>query len=527
MVTHTDEYYGVCRISREKFRQVASGLLFPAALAERDPGEYWDECVSQLIDPAFVLAKVKHESSGLKAGIALITKSWGNTRKPNFGAEPIGYTEPGQARSGIFPIWASYLDGLRSTCARLATEDYYYRYERRNIGQVYNDPIADNPNYRPAMPPVPRARNAAGQVMRIEWAPAGDLNNPAGYLASVLSYINLISDQTVSLLGGNPVPTVEERFLADMRSLGLIATNLHGQLPVNRNTRYQYGKLPGGYSGAEYIAVHWTGDAFSDETIRIITGTNYNTGGKISPDMTVDDEIDMVKWYAAYHVSKDGGTWGGIAYHVLVFPSGRIYLNWPLDTWTYHAFNANDDSIAVCCPNSRGAEPTHQQLVGLNAVLLWLTTQCPEIPADHTKVYGHRELTMLDSRNGGTQCPGTLLPTVREFRATGRATVDISTPNPVPIDSTTPYNIDQANKRALLLDAANALPFTFRGHLEREGWFNLSNPPAGIEVGQSTERWAAYKSFRIHTINGRVESFALEGPGSFEWFKNLGLLGEW
>ncbi len=225
--------------------------------------------------------------------------------------------------------------------------------------------------------------------------------------------------------------TVEQRFLA---ALG--ARDMRQELP--RNPAHPYGRLPHGLRSIEHIAVHWTGDNFTDQTIVVITDTNYHTGGVISPRMTEDDEIDMLWWYAKYHIGKDGGTWGGIAYHITIFPSGRIYLNHDFATWTYHAFNANTRSIAVCCPNSRQTEPTPEQLVGLNRVLEWLCWECPEIPAGHRQVYGHKELAFIDDRNADTICPGTFLPHVRQYRESGKPTVPLADPAPAPAPAPTP-----------------------------------------------------------------------------------------
>lgn len=200
----TDPYRGITRISRERFANIIRQRANPAVAAERDPGQYWDKCREIGVDPLFVLSMFNHESSMGKAGVAITSKSWGNTRKPNFGATPIGET-PG--RTGVFPVWASWMDGLISTATRLVTDQWYYGYEQRNITTVFNDPVADNPNYRPAMAPVPR-KVVNGKVQRIEWAPAGDLNNPAGYLRAMLDFMN--ANQDMDGGGGPPVATMDD-----------------------------------------------------------------------------------------------------------------------------------------------------------------------------------------------------------------------------------------------------------------------------------------------------------------------------
>lgn len=522
-------YTNICRISRDKFIAEAKLRLAPAVLKERDPGEYWDAIIEQNCDPCLILPIFIHESGGGRNGVATITHSWGNTRNPTFGVKKVkdisGADSP-LVRSGTFPVFKSWLDGVISTAARLTTQNWYYGYEGRTIGQIFNDPVATNPSFSPQF--AARSKDASGKIIPVEWAPAGDMNNPAGYLNSVLTMMNKIMDQekpiTPTSEPGVPM-TVEDRFLSDLRARGRIATDLRKVLPLNK--KYPYGLIPGSYGGVKSIACHWTGDSFTAETIRTITGTLYGTGGQISPQMTVDDEIDMAKWYAAYHITKDQGTWGGVAYHIFIFPSGRIYLNHNLNVMTYHAFNANSKCIAISCPNSNKAQPHQEQLVSWNEVVMWLTTECPEIPAAYKDVWGHKELTFYDTRNSGTECPGTFLPHIQKFRTTGTPTVTLNPVNPVPSGSNSDYDKDQAYKRNLLLEKADSMPFNIKGSIVQEGWFNLSSPPPGIEKGDRFERWIEFKSFRLHTINGRVESFALSGEGSFDSFKNLGMLGAW
>jgi hypothetical protein len=116
-------------------------------------------------------------------GVAVATHSWGNTRLPNFG---ITYTTPTVAgRSGVFPVFKNWMDGLIATVERYLAPTWYY-HDRPTIGSIF---IADGP----------------------VWAPAGDLNNPDDYLAGVLDYMNAHAD------GGTvtPVPYDRTHFSAD------------------------------------------------------------------------------------------------------------------------------------------------------------------------------------------------------------------------------------------------------------------------------------------------------------------------
>lgn len=168
MITPDDPFRSAPRISRDRFAQVVRQRAAPGVVAERDPVAYWDAIVAYGIDPLLILAMFQHESEMGKKGVAVTTHSWGNTRTPNFGATPIG-TAPG--RTGTFPIWRDWLDGVKSTAARLAAPNYVYA-SRTSIRDIFD------------WPPAPD----------VVWAPAGDLNNPNGYLRAVIDFMNAHAD---------------------------------------------------------------------------------------------------------------------------------------------------------------------------------------------------------------------------------------------------------------------------------------------------------------------------------------------
>lgn len=226
------------------------------------------------------------------------------------------------------------------------------------------------------------------------------------------------------------MPTATEvttRTIATLRARGLTVIDLRGQLPVNSNPAYRYGSVRGGMAGVQYLIQHWTGDTFGRATLQTITGTDYGVA-RISERMSQDDEIDLLRWYANYHISRDGGVWGGIAYGIMVLPSGRVYVNWDLGTLTYHAFNANAQSYALCCPNANAQPLTAAQTLALAHVWDVLCQHTPEIPAGQGTLYGHQEAAFLDSRNAGTACPGQeLLALVRAYRTSGTLPADLTT----------------------------------------------------------------------------------------------------
>lgn len=166
-VTADSPFRGVCRISRDGFRALLERLAAPAVTAERDGGEYWDAIRQYDCDPLLIVSMFNHESNCGKNGVATQTRSWGNTRAPSFGAQPVGEV-PG--RTGTFPVFASWRDGCVSTVARLTDPGWVYA-GRTTIREIFDHP--------------------SGQV----WAPAGDLNDPAGYLRAVLDFMNQYADQ--------------------------------------------------------------------------------------------------------------------------------------------------------------------------------------------------------------------------------------------------------------------------------------------------------------------------------------------
>jgi hypothetical protein len=170
---------GQSRISRERFRSLLRQMAASEVIDERDPREYYDAIEAErtpdglCVDPLLILAKFVHESSMGKAGMARTTRSWGNTRPPSFGVAEIGQ-EPqfidGQP-NGSFSRYASWLDGCRSTCARLVSPDWKY-HGRRTIREIYDHPSGD------------------------VWAPAGDFNDPSSYLRAVIDFMNAHADRT-------------------------------------------------------------------------------------------------------------------------------------------------------------------------------------------------------------------------------------------------------------------------------------------------------------------------------------------
>lgn len=187
------------RISRDAFARVLHERAASGVIAERDPATYYDAnraiqtADGRHVDALFLLAMFNHESSMGKAGVARQTHSWGNTREPNFGAVPVGRTE---GASGWFPVWRDWLDGMKSTSARLVSDQWVYAH-RGSIREVFD------------YPPDPTK----------VWAPAGDMNDPAGYLNAVVTFMNRYATPVVE--GRIPRPPMVERHSPNRDGYGI------------------------------------------------------------------------------------------------------------------------------------------------------------------------------------------------------------------------------------------------------------------------------------------------------------------
>lgn len=190
-ITANDAFKSAPRISRDGFARLIAMRAAASVIAERDVVAYYDAIVATGVDPLLIAAIFQHESQMGRAGVAVTTHSWGNTRSPSFGATPIGEV-PG--RTGTFPVFRDWLDGAKSTAARLATPEWVYSGQSRNA------------KTKQTFGPRTAIREIFDHPSEQVWAPAGDLNDPEGYLRSVLDFMNQYADQ-----GGAPMPTDKPR----------------------------------------------------------------------------------------------------------------------------------------------------------------------------------------------------------------------------------------------------------------------------------------------------------------------------
>ncbi len=124
---------------------------------------------------------------------------------------------------------------------------------------------------------------------------------------------------------------------------------------------------------------------------------------------------------AKYHISKNWNEGSsavvhgfGFMYHYRISADGRSWLTQPENLTLWHARNANNSSIAICCDLGPNQAPTPAQLNSLRLLLNHFCYHRPDIPAGRRDVYGHGELLKEGNR---TPCPGALISFVQAYRA--------------------------------------------------------------------------------------------------------------
>jgi hypothetical protein len=152
-INHTDKVVqsngfqieGPPTISEQEFEKVLKDNNSPAA---GDAQEIYNYAVSKNIDPAVALAFFQVESGFGTAGAAVPNKNWGNLRPHDWSNRPIGESEG-------FSTYATWADGAKDYIDLMATH-----YAGRSLGDAI-----------------------------VEYAPPGDGNDPAAYVASVENYV--------------------------------------------------------------------------------------------------------------------------------------------------------------------------------------------------------------------------------------------------------------------------------------------------------------------------------------------------
>ena len=137
-------------MTEQAFLDVLKGANSPVTPDEaRNVYRY---CLARKVSAAFILAMFHHESSFGKAGSAVTTRSWGNTRPPSVPPISVGVTDR------TFSMYRDWSDGGFSTVARLV--DYPPYFGKDTVREV-----------------IPT------------WAPSSDGNNTERYIQAVLTDI--------------------------------------------------------------------------------------------------------------------------------------------------------------------------------------------------------------------------------------------------------------------------------------------------------------------------------------------------
>lgn len=125
----------------------------------------------------------------------------------------------------------------------------------------------------------------------------------------------------------------------------------------------------------------------------------YRNTGEIT-DITLHHSASPASWPAGriadIHIKER--KWPGIAYHFLVYESGKVYQTNRVDSWTYHNGYNNKKAIGVCMVgNYETSSPTKKQMESFIALCEGLKKEYPSI----TRLVGHKEY-----RGASTACPG-------------------------------------------------------------------------------------------------------------------------
>jgi hypothetical protein len=188
-------------------------------------------------------------------------------------------------------------------------------------------------------------------------------------------------------------------------------TLLSGQLPAEPFVRDVWGEMPwtswwgnpalGGYALRGLEAVRWL----------VI---HHDLTGWVTHPLTATQEIQYCKDLAAYFINSL--KYPGIAYHYVIFPSGRVYLVCPLDRTAWHCgvydsatgaiigLDENRVSIGIVfAENVKGEEPTSEALAAGKRLVNDLQRGLPLFQGNSPqgKVLAHGALP-----GAQTDCPG-------------------------------------------------------------------------------------------------------------------------
>lgn len=333
---------------------IASLVNTPAAV---DANESYDRIWKHRVSHAFCRAVFRHESTDGQFGITAEydTKSPGNTRTTRIGkGTPIH--PPGRGQFMKYDTWA---DGWEDLAFRIVDPTFVYVKEgRRTIAQIIE-----------------------------RWAPSSDGNVPASYIAAVVRDMN----EWVTIKEGESPVALTDTIRDRIAERGVEVHDIRESMIWHESKTYQ--RLPN--TAWRYVGVHHTGVHREPRTL--------------------DKEIGSWVNHSVFHVNTRG--WPGIAYAIGISLSGRVFILRDLDLMGYHAFDANENTLAIAGDLTTGDAITPEFERSLFTVLD-VIHEAPELPniTSRADTYGHKELKFVDSDNAGTECPGDVLRLVQAYR---------------------------------------------------------------------------------------------------------------
>lgn len=155
------------------------------------------------------------------------------------------------------------------------------------------------------------------------------------------------------------------------------------------------------------IALAYPRSAYNLAIINSIS-FHHSVTANLSSSATEAQEIAVLDAFHRYHKSLG---FGGIGYHLCVFPSGRIYLTCRLTQWGANVGGQNNHEIGICFVGTfTNVSPSHLHLVaGAKA-----TDYVDKFLKRQVQLLGHNQYSGHESNI----CPGTIrqaLPTLRSL----------------------------------------------------------------------------------------------------------------
>ena len=140
-------------------------------------------------------------------------------------------------------------------------------------------------------------------------------------------------------------------------------------------------------------------DGFGDGAVEKVGYAVHHDAVRLVLEPTIDAELERIAAIHRYHTTPApaGNGWGGIGYHRLIAPTGRVYLVGSSASQRAHVRGLNHLWIGVCFMGDfTESRPTLAAMNAFRVMLQWETDQ-RGVPM---LVRAHKGL------NPGTVCPG-------------------------------------------------------------------------------------------------------------------------